>query len=91
MHAGQIMLLASYSVFVYATCKVFCVLNPLQPARPKSTWAERAAVDLPPPIGFSNCAFRKMVGFCWNTALSEVSDLSSRGHFVDLGQENTSV
>ena len=67
------------------------VLNQLQPARPKSTWGERAAVDLPIPIGFSNCAFGKMVGFCWKTALSEVSDLSSRGHFVDLGQENTSV
>ncbi len=43
-------------------------------------------------VGWEMCrrdGFREALNV--NLHFSEVSDLSSRGHFVDLGQENTSV
>ena len=45
-----------------------------------------ASTEVPTPKGGGGCAL-----FTYKVHLSEVSDISSMGHFVDLGQENTSV
>ena len=45
--------------------------------------------EIPAPDTISDARFREALNV--NTQFSEVSDISSMGHFVDLGQENTSV
>ena len=45
--------------------------------------------EIPTAYTISDARFREALNV--NLHFSEVSDLSSRGHFVDLGQENTSV
>ena len=45
--------------------------------------------EIPAPDTISDARFREALNV--NTQFSEVSDISSMGHFEDLGQENTSV
>ena len=45
--------------------------------------------EIPGPDTISDARLREALNV--NTQFSEVSDVSSMGHFVDLGQENTSV
>ena len=45
--------------------------------------------EIPTAYTISDARFREALNV--NAQFSEVSDISSMGHFVDLGQENTSV